>query len=117
MQVMPSTAAWIAPQIKLKNYALSNPMDNVNLGTWYFDHTHKTYSNNSALAVASYNAGPGSVAKWLQQYQGSDPDGFVEKIPFAETKGYVESVFSNYWNYLRIYDPDIAQLLSRVPNQ
>jgi soluble lytic murein transglycosylase len=117
MQVMPSTAAWIAPQIKLKNYALSNPMDNVNLGTWYFDHTHKTYSNNSALAVASYNAGPGNVAKWLQQYQGSDPDGFVEKIPFAETKGYVESVFSNYWNYLRIYDPDIAQLLSRVPNQ
>mgnify|MGYP002654569733 CR=1 FL=1 len=115
MQVMPSTGEWIAPQIDLKEYSLTDPTDNVNMGTWYFDHTHKTYNNNSMLAVASYNAGPGNVSKWLAEFDNPDPDVFVEKIPFAETKGYVESVFGNYWNYLRIYDPDVQQLLARLP--
>lgn len=114
MQIMPATAAWIAPQIGLQQYSLTDPTDNVNMGTWYFDHTHKTYNNNSALAVASYNAGPGNVAKWLQEFNNADPDLFVERIPFAETKGYVESVFGNYWNYLRIYDPDVEKLMGQV---
>ena len=112
---MPSTAEWIAPQIYLKDYSLTDPTDNVNMGTWYFDHTHQTYNNNSALAVASYNAGPGNVSKWLKEFDNADPDVFVEKIPFRETKGYVESVFGNYWNYLRIYDPDVQQLMYRLP--
>jgi soluble lytic murein transglycosylase len=112
MQVMPSTADWIAPQIDLKKFSLTDAQDNINLGTWYFQYTHDEYSNNSALAVASYNAGPGNVAKWLKEYQGSDPDLFIENIPFSETKNYVESVFGNYWNYMRIYNPEVSQLLS-----
>ena len=113
MQVMPATGEWVANKINLKDYSLTNPKDNVNLGTWYLNYTHEEYSNNSLLAVASYNAGPGNVAKWMREYQVSDPDVFVEKIPFRETKGYVESVFGNYWNYLRIYNPEIAQLLAQ----
>lgn len=115
MQVMPATAAWIAPQIKLKKYSLTNPKDNINLGTWYLDYTHRTYQNNSVLAIASYNAGPGNVAKWLKQFPSSDPDVFIEAIPFAETKGYVESVFGNYWNYLQLYDPSVQKLVTRTP--
>lgn len=113
MQVMPATGEWVAAKIDLKDYSLTDPDDNVNLGTWYLNYTHEEYSNNSLLAVASYNAGPGNVAKWMREYQVSDPDVFVEKIPFRETKGYVESVFGNYWNYLRIYNPEISQLLSQ----
>jgi soluble lytic murein transglycosylase len=113
MQVMPETGSWIAQQINLKQYNLDNPNDNIKLGTWYLDHTHQEYSNNSMLAVASYNAGPGNVAQWLTKYSFSDPDAFVELIPFAETKGYVESVFENYWNYLRLYNPDISQMLAQ----
>ena len=114
MQVMPSTADWIAPKINLKNYSLTNSQDNINLGTWYFQHTHEEYSNNSALAVASYNAGPGNVANWLKEHQGSDPDLFIENIPFSETQNYVESVFGNYWNYMRIYNPEVSQSLSHL---
>ncbi|MGK7944739.1 MAG: transglycosylase SLT domain-containing protein [Microcystaceae cyanobacterium] len=114
MQVMPATGAWIAPQIDLKDYSLTNPEDNVNMGTWYLDYTHREYRNNSMLAVASYNAGPGNVAKWMRRFQTQDPDIFVEKIPFRETKGYVEAVFGNYWNYRRIYDPTLQEQLSQV---
>jgi soluble lytic murein transglycosylase len=111
MQVMPATGEWVAKQINLEEYSLTNPHDNVNLGTWYLDYTHREYNNNSLLAVASYNAGPGNIAQWMRKYRTSDPDVFVEKIPFRETKGYVEAVFGNYWNYLRIYDREIATLL------
>ena len=38
----------------------------------------------------------------------------VEKIPYSETKGYVESVFENYWNYMRIYNPETAQLFQQI---
>jgi len=113
MQVMPGTGTWIAQKIQLKDYNLENPDDNIKLGTWYLDHTHEEYSNNSLLAVASYNAGPGNVSKWISKYGFNDPDAFIEVIPFGETKGYVESVFANYWNYLRLYNPDIAQLLAK----
>ena len=113
MQVMPGTAAWIGEQINFKNYALDNPNDNINLGTWYLDHTHETYNNNSLLAVASYNAGPGNVAKWINQFGLNDPDEFVEAIPFGETQGYVKHVFENYWNYLRLYNPEMSQILTQ----
>ncbi|MDJ0844211.1 transglycosylase SLT domain-containing protein [Crocosphaera sp.] len=113
MQVMPATGEWVANKINLQDYSLSDPDDSINLGTWYLNYTHSKYSNNSLLAIASYNAGPGNVSQWVKRYRVSDPDVFVEKIPFRETKGYVESVFGNYWNYLRIYNPEIAQLLER----
>lgn len=112
MQVMPETGAEAARNIQLTNYSLENVDDNVNLGTYYLDFTHETYNNNSLLAVASYNAGPGAIASWLQRFDFDDPDKFVTQIPYPETQGYVKSVFENYWNYLRIYNPDIAEKMA-----
>ncbi|OYD89603.1 tail length tape measure protein [Nostoc sp. 'Peltigera membranacea cyanobiont' 213] len=115
MQLLPSTAKWIAPQIKvdIKTINLENPNDNIMLGTWYLDHTHQQYNNNSLLAIASYNAGPGNVSKWLQTLTTQDPDEFVEQIPFDETKNYVRQVFGNYWNYLRLYNPEISGVVAK----
>jgi len=113
MQVMPSTGEWIAQKIDLKEYNKENPQDNMRLGTWYLDYTHEQYDGNSMLAIASYNAGPGNVAKWLRTLNTRDPDEFVEAIPFEETRGYVRQVFGNYWNYLRLYNPEIAQLVAQ----
>lgn len=117
MQVMPDTADWVAPQANLKQYNLENPQDNINLGTWYLDYTHREYANNSLYAVASYNAGPGSVAEWISQFSATDPDRFVEQIPFEETKGYVEAVFGNYWNYLRLYNPEVSKQLAQYSQE
>lgn len=115
MQLLPTTAQWIAQQIKvdIKTINLENPNDNIMLGTWYLDHTHQQYNNNSLLAIASYNAGPGNVSKWLQTLTTQDPDEFVEEIPFDETKNYVRQVFGNYWNYLRLYNPEISDVLAK----
>ena len=117
MQVMPDTGAWIAKQIKLKEYQLAEPDDNIKLGTWYLDYTHDEYANNSMLAVASYNAGPGAVGDWIAKKGLGDPDQFVESIPYDETRGYVKSVFENYWNYLRLYNPEISQKLAQASSK
>ncbi|MBW4654137.1 MAG: transglycosylase SLT domain-containing protein [Kaiparowitsia implicata GSE-PSE-MK54-09C] len=117
MQVMPETGNFIADQIGKPDFNLDDPDDNVSFGTWYLDYTHETYDNHSLLAIASYNAGPGAVAGWLDRFSLSDPDQFVEQIPYPETKGYVEAVFENYWNYLRLYNPAVSDQLARLtPN-
>ena len=114
MQVMPATGQDAAKNIGLSDYSLTNPEDNINIGTYYLDFTHKKYNNNSMLAVASYNAGPNAVAKWVSRYGLQDADEFVEKIPYPETKGYVESVFENYWNYMLIYNPEVNKLFEQL---
>ncbi|MGD1860913.1 MAG: transglycosylase SLT domain-containing protein [Leptolyngbyaceae cyanobacterium] len=114
MQVMPDTAAWIRSQSNIAADNLANPNDNINLGTWYLDYTHAEYDNHSLYAVASYNAGPGNVADWIARGGYVDVDDFADKIPFPETKNYIRAVFGGYWNYLRLYNPEIASQVSSL---
>lgn len=114
MQVMPTTGEWVGEKINKPTFKLTDPEDNVELGTWYLDHTHDLYNNSSLLAIASYNAGPGNVDKWLKEYDYSDPDLFILNIPFPETNNYVESVLGNYWNYLRLYNPEVKTLMAKL---
>jgi soluble lytic murein transglycosylase len=112
MQIVPPTADWVAQQIDLPNYVLTEAEDNIKIGTWYLAHNHERYENNSLLAIASYNAGTGNVNEWLNLYDVRDSDRFVGQIPFPETQDYVEGVFGNYWNYLRLYDPQLRQKIA-----
>lgn len=114
MQIVPPTAEWVAGNIQLQDYSLTNPEDNIKIGTWYLKHNHQRYDDSSLLAVASYNAGTGNVNGWLTRYDINNPDDFVEQIPFAETKDYVEGVFGNYWNYLRLYNPEIRHKVNNL---
>jgi soluble lytic murein transglycosylase len=114
MQVMPATAAFITPKMELSNYKLLFPPDNIKIGSWYLANMHDEVKNDSLLAIASYNAGPGNVSKWLKTISYKDPDEFVENIPFDETQGYVRNVLGNYWNYLRTYNPAVSQKVSTL---
>lgn len=113
MQVLPSTGEQTSQQIGLQDYWLTDVEDNINLGTAYFDYVHQLYQNNSVLAIASYNAGPGNVAKWLRELPTEDTDVFIEAIPFPETNNYVRVVLENHWNYLRLYNSKIAKQLKQ----
>jgi soluble lytic murein transglycosylase len=106
MQVMPETGAEIARQIGVQQYSLENVEDNIRFGTWYLDHTHELYQGNTLYALASYNAGPGNLDSWLRRFPTQDQDIFIESIPFDETQNYVKKVMENYWNYLRLYNPE-----------
>jgi soluble lytic murein transglycosylase len=114
MQLMPDTADFVAGKLNMKTHNAENPDDNIKLGTWYLGYTHDEYQDNSMLAIASYNAGPNAVTEWLEKSKIRDTDEFVEAIPYEETQGYVRSVLGNYWNYLRLYNPEIAQKVAQV---
>jgi soluble lytic murein transglycosylase len=114
MQVMPTTANFVAAKIEMSPFDLRSPPDNIKIGTWYLAHLHDEVKNDSLLAIASYNAGPGNVNKWLKTISYDDPDEFIENIPFDETQGYVRNVIGNYWNYLRTYNPEISKKISTL---
>ena len=105
MQLLPSTAAHIANKKGLaysgKNH-LFEPQKNIELGSTYL---RSLYDETGSMlyAVASYNAGPGAVQKWIKESKTSDIDQFVEDIPYQETQNYVKKVYRSYWCYSRMY--------------
>ena len=77
MQLMPGTA---------KNMEVSDPYDieqNINGGVKYLRQLIDKYSGNISLALAAYNAGPGTVTK----YNGIIPPG-------GSLQGYIDKVLS-----------------------
>jgi soluble lytic murein transglycosylase len=54
-------------------------------------------------AAAAYNAGVAPVTRWLARPGASDPDQFIELIPYQETRGYVRAVLRNRELYRALY--------------
>ncbi|HEY0629204.1 MAG TPA: lytic transglycosylase domain-containing protein [Sphingomicrobium sp.] len=109
MQLMPGTAREQAGKMGMGyDYGrlTSDPNYNVMLGSAYFQRLVNMWDGNYPLAVASYNAGAGNVRKWVRSY--GDPRGnvdivsWIEKIPFEETRGYVQRVLENSVVYDRL---------------
>ena len=79
---------------------IGDPEYNIMLGSHYFERLLNQWNGNTALAVASYNAGAGNVRKWVNangdpRMPGVDIVRWIEEIPFSETKGYVQRVLEN----------------------
>ncbi|MDB5365219.1 MAG: putative lytic transglycosylase [Rhodospirillales bacterium] len=102
MQLMPATASAMAKMIKVKHKVaqLLQPAHNVQLGSVYLEQLVDRFGGSYVMAVAGYNAGPGRPAAWRRGEL--DPKAnleraidFVERIPFAETRNYVQRVLEN----------------------
>ncbi len=103
MQLLPATAAEQAAKMGLPASPASrltdDPVWNVTLGSAFFERLRGAYGGSAPLAVAAYNAGPGNVRRFLAQLgdprQGGDMVDWIESIPFAETRNYVQRVLEN----------------------
>ena len=110
MQLMPATAAEQAGKLGLGydgSRLTGDPAYNVMLGSAYFQRLVNQWDGSYPLAVASYNAGAGNVRKWIRAYgdpraPGGDMIGWIERIPFEETRGYVQRVLENSVVYDRL---------------
>ena len=103
MQLEPATAAEQAAKLGLP-YATSrltdDPVFNVTLGAAYYGRIRDNLGGSNLLAVAAYNAGPGNVRRFIAmngdpRQPGTDLVDWVELIPFAETRDYVQRVLAN----------------------
>lgn len=115
MQIMPATAEHIAAQMdgELPTGKLKDPVVNIDLGQRYLAEllAHPAVNGNLFKLAVAYNAGPGKLARWSEQASfEDDPLYFIEAIPAAETRIFVERVMTNYWVYRLKYDQDTDSL-------
>lgn len=110
LQLLPSTARIVARRVG-KTYdadrLVSDPDYNAFLGGHYLELLLEQFDGEFALALAGYNAGPLRVRKWLKR-NGDPRKGdryaiidWIELIPFAETRNYVQRVLEGYRVYKR----------------
>ena len=95
MQLLPSTARWIAEQTRQRppsEAALYEPSTNIRLGSSFLAGLLRRYQNQLPLAAAAYNAGEGRVRQWTANISGMPMDVWIETIPFSETRNYVKNV-------------------------
>ncbi|MFO0995621.1 MAG: transglycosylase SLT domain-containing protein [Alphaproteobacteria bacterium] len=105
MQLMPSTASYVAQDDSLKGKGkarLYQPEFNISLGQRYVAYLleHDAVRGDLFSMIAAYNGGPGKLAKWQRVTDhGDDPLLFVESIPSRETRVFVQKVLASYWIY------------------
>ena len=105
MQLLPSTAEWIAGKLG-ETYAegsLFDPETNIRYGCWYLGFLMQRYGGDMRLASSAYHAGQGTVDKWLQNPEYA-PDGVhLAVIPYDTTDTYVQRVLKYYEKYAELY--------------
>ncbi len=114
MQLMPETAKQVAREMNLKyNFKAlqTNPSYNILLGSHYINSLIKQFQGSQILAIASYNAGPSPVNRWIRDYGDprdmtdiKDVVNWLESIGYSETRNYVQRIIEASIVYEYILD-------------
>jgi soluble lytic murein transglycosylase len=107
MQIMPGTGRALARKFGLRfdqRRLGSDPVYNAQLGSAELGNLLQDFRGSYILTFAAYNAGRARVKQWLAQYGDPrdpkvDPIDWVERIPFSETRNYVQRVMENMQVY------------------
>ena len=106
MQLMPATAQWVAKRMGLNGYnntMIRNLNTNIEFGTYYMRYTLDLMGGQTVMATAGYNAGPSRAKQWMAT-EPLEASIYIETIPFAETRTYVQKVMAN----TQIYAPRLV---------
>ncbi|QUS41201.1 lytic transglycosylase domain-containing protein [Tardiphaga alba] len=117
MQVTPAAGQTLARRMgfTFNNKRLhEDPAYNLQLGSAEIANLLSDYDGNHVLAFVGYNAGRGRVRQWIERYgdprqANVDVVDWVERIPYAETRNYVQRVLENLQVYRsRFGNPELA---------
>jgi soluble lytic murein transglycosylase len=107
MQVTPDAGRYVCKRAGV-SFDLSrmktDPVYNTALGAAELGGLLEDYRGSYIMTFAAYNAGRGSVKKWVERYgDPRDPKvdaiDWVEQIPFSETRNYVQRIMENLQVY------------------
>jgi soluble lytic murein transglycosylase len=108
-QILPSTARGIK---KLKKNELYDYAQNIEVGSRYVLRLVDFFGGSVEKALASYNAGQGTIRKWEGRYDfAPDIQLFLDMMPYRETREYVPSILRNAYWYHRLF-PEFTAALS-----
>jgi soluble lytic murein transglycosylase-like protein len=96
-QLLPTTAQALSRDPSMTARRLMDPATNLTLGARYLRRQLDRFGGDLRLALAAYNAGPGAARRWVRL--DADPDYFIEKIGYAETRAYLRRVLGSYGVY------------------
>jgi soluble lytic murein transglycosylase len=101
MQLIPPTARRVAEELEMEYdpLGLFSPPVNIRMGSYYLSKVLGSFGGSVPLAAAAYNAGPSTVARWLESGKSLPVDVWVARIPYGETRGYVNRVVGNVARY------------------
>jgi soluble lytic murein transglycosylase len=106
MQLLPSTGRQYARSLGISRRfslgLLTTAESNIRMGTAYFSDLVKQFGG-AHYALATYNAGPNRVARWIAERPGIERDEFIDDIPFPETQNYVKRILGTAEDYRRLY--------------
>ncbi len=106
MQLMPDTAEWIAEQMGFSRFTpedLYRTDVNIRMGCWYVSELKHEFHNNLVLLMIAYNAGRGQTHTWMAANHWDYDFGAIEKIPYDDTRRYVQSVMRDRDAYYLLY--------------
>jgi soluble lytic murein transglycosylase len=106
MQLMPATGAEVATQAGVEPWdaeLLYHPEIHVYLGTRLLAEHMEEYDGSLPAVFSAYNAGPHRVEWWSAFPEYGNDELFTERIPFAETRGYVKILTRNRALYAGLY--------------
>ncbi|HEV7983796.1 MAG TPA: lytic transglycosylase domain-containing protein [Xanthobacteraceae bacterium] len=118
MQVTPSAARDTAKRFGASydwKRLVSDPIYNTQMGAAEISGLLKDYRGSYILTFAGYNAGRGRVEQWMAQHgDPRDPKidavDWVERIPFSETRNYVQRVMENLQVYRKRFGEGTATI-------
>jgi soluble lytic murein transglycosylase len=112
MQLMPTTAKWIARKlgVPFQPEQVTDKQVNLVLGTGYLKMVLDDFDGSPAMAAAAYNAGPGRPRRW-REGPVLEVAAWAENIPFTETRDYVKRVLSNTSYYAALMNGQAAVTL------
>jgi soluble lytic murein transglycosylase len=101
---------------------VSDPVYNTQMGAAELSALLQEYNGSHIMTFAGYNAGRGRVRDWVKQFGDPrdpkvDPVDWVERIPFAETRNYVQRVMENLQVYRVRFDTAAPVLSKAGPHQ
>jgi soluble lytic murein transglycosylase len=105
MQVMPDLGGRLAQSLAYPVWdpvLLYQPDVSLQLGAFHLQELTGRYAQ-TVHVLAAYNAGVSRVERWSQRIGVDDPEVFTERIPFAETRGYVRAIQHNQDIYRSLY--------------
>lgn len=117
-QVLPSTGRQLSRQSGMKMFTprmLFEPETNIRLGTLFMRQLLDSWRGKWEEVLASYNAGPNRVKRWITWASFREPAEFIETIPINETRDYVQIVLRNADVYRKLYAGTVADVLAAAP--
>jgi len=106
VQIMPTTGERLAASLGLPDFEVDDlftPATNLLLGAYYLEQLLERFDGRVSAAVASYNAGPEAVARWIEERPDQEDDEWVESIPYDQTRKYVKRVLRSQQVYRVLY--------------